>query len=248
MWKKKLLLNTNRIMEYLSKHRSISVLFATFFILIIYGFFGSYFGQFPVFNLHITTITHYHAITITLWLGLCVVQPLLIRFKKHKWHILIGQFTYFYVPFMVVGMMLITRQGYLNGVGQLPQVDLLAFQFVPISNTIMFITTYTLAILNRKNRLVHRSYMVVNMVLLVWTAFGRLNYSWLGIKGMVPSVTASALSASLLLLCIIVADWLQGKNNRIYVNWFVILLLITAYYYYGTTGRVWQSIAKFIFE
>lgn len=236
-------------MEYLSKHRSISVLFGTFFILIIYGFFGSYFGQFPVFNLHITTITHYHALTITLWLMLCVAQPLLIRFKKHQWHILIGKFTYFYVPFMVVGMVLVTRQGYLNGAaGKSPDAGLLAFQFVPVSNTIMFITTYTLAILNRKNRLIHRSYMVVNMVLLVWTAFGRLNYSWLGINGMVPSVAASAVSASLLLLGIIVADWWQGKTNRIYIRWFAILVLVTLYYYFGTTGVVWQSIARSIFE
>jgi hypothetical protein len=235
-------------MEYLSKHRSISILFAIFFLLIIYGFFGSYFGQFPAFNLNITTITHFHAISITLWLIICTVQPLLIRYKKHQWHIRLGQFTYFYVPIMVLGMVLIIRQGYLNGVGHIPQEGLLAFEFIPVSNTLMFIVTYSLAVLNRKNRLVHRSYMVVNMVLLVWTAFGRLNYGWLGIKDMVGAVTASAVSASLLLLFMIIVDWFQGKINRIYVTWFLVMMLVTVYYYFGTTGIVWQSIAKFIFE
>jgi hypothetical protein len=235
-------------MEYLSKNRNISILFATFFLLIIYGFFGSYFGQIPTFNPKITTITHFHALSVVLWLLLCITQPLLVRFKQIKWHIRVGQFTYFYVPFLVIGFVLIIRQSYLNGVGHLPQPDLLAFQFVPISNTIMFLITYSLAILNRKNRMVHRSYMVVNMVLMTWTSLGRLNYGWLGITGMVPSVTASAVAASLLLLCIIIADWWQGKTNRIYLTWFVILILVTIYYYFGTTGVVWQSISKLIFE
>ena len=235
-------------MEYLNKNRNIGLLFAAFFLMIVYGFFGSYFGQFPKFNLKITTITHFHAITVTLWLLMCIAQPLLIRFKKHQWHIRLGQFTYFYVPVLLVGMVLITRQGYLNGVGHLPQEDLLAFQFVPVSNTLMFITTYLLAIRNRKNRLVHRSYMVVNMVLLVWTAFGRLNYGWLGIKDMVGAVTASAVSACLLLLGIIIADRLQGKTNRIYVTWFAVLVFVTGFYYFGSTGVVWQSVAGFIFE
>lgn len=233
-------------MEFLYKHRNISILFVICFLLIIYGFFGSYFGQIPTFNVKITTITHFHAITITLWLLICVAQPLLIKFNKRQWHIWVGQFTYFYVPILVIGMVLIIRQGFLNWHSF--SVEALAFQFIPISNMIMFITTYALAIINRKNRLVHRSYMVVGMVLLVWTGFGRLNYGWLGIKDMIGAVTASAVSATLLLLFLIVADFFQGKTNRIYVTWFLVMVLVTVYYYFGTTGIVWQSIAKFIFE
>lgn len=234
-------------MEYLNKKRKISLLFAAFFLTAIYGFFRTYFGLFPTFSPQITLITHLHGISVTLWLLMCIAQPLLIRYKKRQWHIRLGQFSYFFVPILALVMVMAIHQGYVRGKGHIPQEALLAFQFVPLSTFAMFVVTYILAMLHRHNRLAHRSYLIVNVIVLLSAAFGRLNYGWLGITGLVPSVTAAYMVSNLLLLCMMIIEWRQGRANRVHIGSFVVLILITAFYYYGTTGVLWQSIARFIF-
>lgn len=235
-------------MEPFSKNRNISFLFVLFFICAIYGFYRSYFGLFPVFDPRISILTHLHGISITIWMLVLIIQPLLIRFKQHKLHRLIGKFSYAYVPFLGIIMVLATRQGYLRGVGKVPQVDLLAFQFVPISAFLCFIWSYTMAIRNRTQRTIHRSYMIVHALGLLWAAFGRLDYHWLGVQTFEQSIAVSYLPSAFLLLLIFLYEWSQQKKmNQVYLIALGVFLVTPYFYYFGTKGVVWQTIARVIF-
>ena len=232
-------------MEYLKKNRNSSLLFATFLALAIFGFSRTYFGLFPNFSPKITTITHLHGLSVTLWMVLLIVQPLLIWLKKPQLHLLIGKFSYFFVPFLALMMVLTIRQGYLRSVGTIPTEALLAFQFVPISAFTVFVVTYALAIFNRQSRHAHRSFMIINALGLLWAAFGRVH---LGIGNFKDAVTTAYMIPNLMLLLLFFLSWFRGKPNRIYLLWFGIFMSITAFYYYDSEGSLWLSMAKLIFH
>lgn len=236
-------------MKLLCKDRNISLLFAFFFGLAIYGFSRSYFGLFPVFARHITFLTHIHGISIACWMIILIIQPLLIRFRKQKLHVLIGQWSYAYVSFLVVIMILIIRQGYLNGLGKLQQSELLAFQFIPVSAFICFILSYILAIFNRSRRDTHRSYMIVHALGLLWAAFGRLDYHWIGVQTFKQSIAVSYLPSAFLLVLILMYDlMLKKKLNRVYLIASGLFFATPAFYYFAADGFLWQGIAKAIFR
>lgn len=236
-------------MDNIYKNRNVSLLFIFFFFLAIYGFFRTYFGLFPTFEKGINRLTHLHGISVTLWMIVLIIQPLLIRFKQHQLHRLIGKLSYAYVPILGLVMIFTIRQGYLKGVGKLPQVDLLAFQFVPISAFLGFVWSYVMAIRNRSQRATHKSYMIVHALVLLWAAFGRLDYSWTGAKTFEQSIAVSYLPSALLLAFILSYEWVQQKKvNRVYLIALGVFLATPCFYYFATTGVLWQTVARVIFE
>lgn len=225
-----------------------SLLFILFFLLAINGFFRTYFGLFPLFSKQLTALTHLHGISITIWMAVLIIQPLLIRFEQHKLHQLIGKFSYVYVPLLGLIMILTIRQGYLKGVGKVPQVDLLAFQFVPISAFLCFVWSYTMAIRHRTQRTIHKSYMIVHALGLLWAAFGRLDYHWLGVQTFEQSIAVSYLPSAFLLLLIFLYEWKKQKVvNQVYMTALGIFLATPCFYYFATKGFLWQLVARLIF-
>lgn len=235
-------------MKEASKSSNTGFLFVFFFLCAIYGFYASYFGQFPVFNPRITTLTHLHGISITIWMLTLIAQPVLIRYKRYKTHRFVGKLSFYFVPFLAILIALTIRQGYLSGVGKMPQPDLLAFQFVPVSAFLMFAWTYTMAMYHRNNRLKHRSYMIVHALGLLWAAFGRMDYSWLGIEDFTTTIMVSYFPSTLLLLGLTGYELSRGKVNRVYLVSLGLFVATFTFYYFGTKGALWQSIAMNIFE
>ncbi len=166
-------------------------LFVLFFFLAVFGFFQTYFSLIPNFHPGITSLTHLHGISITLWMLILIVQPALVYFKKLKYHRIIGVFSYYFVPILVFLMVLIVFQSFRIGIEQFPQVDILAFIFVPLSAAFLFALSYLLAVINRNYRVKHRSYMIINALVLLMAAFGRFEYTWLGAETFQSSIAIS---------------------------------------------------------
>lgn len=225
-----------------------SLIFIGLFFITIYGFYNSYFGLIPKFNPRITSLTHIHAILICGWFLMLVAQPVLIRYKRIQTHKFIGTISYFYIPVVLFAMVIMVKQGYASGFGHLPQTVLLAFQFIPVSATFLFGTSYLMAILNRNNRYNHKRFMIVNALILLQAAFGRINYSWLGITEMVPSVTTALTIPVFMLFALLINDVIHKRSYQAYLLSFIALVSMIFYYDFFTMGPVWQSIAKAIFE
>lgn len=75
-------------------YRFLPYFFVAFFVLVIYCFFQSYFGEFPDFQgvispigntpIAITGVTHFHAVMLIVWLLILIVQPILIVQQKRE--------------------------------------------------------------------------------------------------------------------------------------------------------------------
>ena len=235
-------------MESLNKSRNSSFLFIVFFICALYGFYRSYFGLFPTFGPHFTTLTHVHGLSITVWMLILIVQPLLIRFRKHTWHRLLGKFSYFYVPILATLMLLTIRQGYLKGLGKMPQTNLLAFQFVPVSAFVCFLLSYIMAIVKRNDWHTHKSYMIVHALFCLWAAFGRMDYRWLGVTDFHEAIAVSYLPSLVILFVLCIYELSHKKINKAYMNALPFFVSAPLFYYYFSTSIIWQALAKIIFE
>ena len=101
-------------------YRYLPYFFAAFTVLVIYCFNQSYFSHIPDFEnvispignvpITITAITHFHALMITIWLLMLIVQPILIIKKQVKWHRLVGKASYVVVALLVISILMVVYQ------------------------------------------------------------------------------------------------------------------------------------------
>jgi hypothetical protein len=166
-------------------YRFLPYFFATIFVIAIYCFYQSYFGEFPDFQdvvspignvpITITTITHFHATMLVLWLLLLIVQPFLIIKKKVALHRLLGKASYFVVALMVLSLILIINQEQSRG-KNLPVFAANLFDF-PV-----FVVFYGLAIYYRKKPAYHARFMIISVLPFINPALARLGIAGVPIQ------------------------------------------------------------------
>ncbi|TAE23675.1 MAG: hypothetical protein EAZ91_21760 [Cytophagales bacterium] len=152
--------------------------FALFLVGIVACFFQSYFGHIPRFEnvispignvpITITGVTHFHAIMLTVWLLMLVVQPVLILRKKLAWHRLLGKVSYGVIGLIVVSLLLIIYQEQTRE----KNLPVLAASLFDVPT---FLGFYGLAIYYRKKPAYHARFMLMSVLPFLDPALARLN-------------------------------------------------------------------------
>ena len=83
-------------------YRNIGYILLSFVPIFVAGFWIPYFAQIPHFDTSITAAVHAHAVLLFGWLGLLVVQPLLIRRGAFTIHRVLGKLSYVLMPLVVL--------------------------------------------------------------------------------------------------------------------------------------------------
>ncbi len=130
--------------------------FAAFLAITVAAFWPSYFGRLPV---RIDLLTHAHAALMTIWLGMLVAQPFLIRRHRRPLHRLIGRTSYVLVPTIVVVWTLLTHLR-----ASVMPADVFeregAFFYLPFVSSVLFVASWSLAIWHRHTPPLHARYML----------------------------------------------------------------------------------------
>lgn len=151
--------------------------FIGLFVLVIMGFWPSYFVKFFNGTANFTFYFHFHATMMILWILMLIIQPILIRKKKLALHRLIGKLSYFLFPMMLVSIILIIHQRH-------PTIDekdldiTLYGQFRPF---IIFVTAYFIAIKYRHNINIHARAMIATGIAIIEPALTRLILNLFGV-------------------------------------------------------------------
>lgn len=217
-------------------YRFLPYFFAAFFILVVYCFFQSYFGEFPDFQgvispigntpIAITGVTHFHAVMLIVWLLMLIVQPILIVQQKREWHRLVGKASYVVVALMVVSLLLIINQEQ-SREKSLPVFTANLFD-VPV-----FLVFYGLAIYFRRKPAYHARFMVMTVIPFINPAVARL--------------LANGLAVQLgLWLLFFVVEFFTRKTFKPYfigLGYYVFNLAVVAYLFLGNQpllNQIWQ--------
>ncbi len=176
--------------------------------LTLVGFFKTYFNQFPIFKDNITIFIHLHAFIALVWIVMLIVQPLLIRNRKNDWHKKLGRLSYFFFPLLILS--------FVPQMIRLIHSDHAIALFFPLSDSILLILFYSLAIYYRKEAPKHMRYMIGTAIVFLSPTLGRIGPHFLEWS---DSLTQNILYGVIymILIGLILLDRKSGKNYNPYL-------------------------------
>jgi hypothetical protein len=225
-------------------YKNLSLFFIGILSIVILGFFKTYFGQFPTFN-KVTNIQHIHGLLFLLWFIMLVIQPILIKKRKYRWHVIIGKVSYFLVPLIVISTFFIAKELYDKG-NALDESKRFSSLYVPFYQIIDFIVLYLLAIYYKKKISYHMRYMIATSLAIYGAALKRLLINYMNM-GAIDAFFYTFIITDLILLFLIVYDWRNGKSFKPYVVSLLILLLSQLGFFFLRNTSLWQHVfGKFV--
>ncbi|HKJ42771.1 MAG TPA: hypothetical protein VKA27_11805 [Sunxiuqinia sp.] len=185
-------------------------------LLVAIGFYQSYFSQFPDFKENTTALSHsrvamfdhFHAALASIWILFLIGQPLLIRYRRFKIHRLTGKISYLVFPLLILSFIVL--------IVRILHAEHPILAYMPLSDGILLILFYSLAIYNRKNTPKHMRYMIGTATVFFGPTFGRIGNHILGLQ---PHVTQNLHYAIIyaILIGLILIDKKHGKNFKPYI-------------------------------
>lgn len=225
-------------------YKYIGYFFLAIFIIVVIGFFKSYFGLIPDF-INVDATMHFHGMVLTTWFGLLIVQPILIRKKQFQVHRLLGKSSYVLVPIIIYSMIIITKHMYVReGSTSMTEKERLADLFLPLSQMVAFAILYILAMINKKKTPFHLRYIIACSLVLLSPGLERIPIYWFGQPEQQSTLFAFVIS-DLILIGLIFYD---KKNKTKKYNPFIISLslLLVAHISYALIPMTdfWQTIGN----
>jgi len=137
-------------------------------VLVILGFWPSYFAKFIDRTADFTLYFHFHAVTATLWLALLIVQPILIQRKKIRLHRLLGKTSYVLIPLIFLSVLLLAHHT-ITGTEQNLGLSL----WVPFKDLLILGVAFFIAIRYRRVAPLHARGMIAAGLVLIEPALVR---------------------------------------------------------------------------
>jgi hypothetical protein len=206
-----------------------------------WGFYQHYTSEFPNFKNKTTTI-HVHGIFLMMWLGLLIVQPLLINAGKAKLHRTIGKISYVLGPLIIVTMFLVGKGSYWRAVGNFPEKEILATMVLDTRGYVSFAIFWALAMMYRKDSAAHMRYMIATGLLAIGPGMGRGLINSFGIE-FGNALTITDVLDLAIIGFLLGYDIYRKKNYKPFLVVFIIFL-IGSLLWQIRYSEAWQSFAK----
>jgi hypothetical protein len=205
-------------------YRNIGYPFFFLLALVIFGFFKTYFGQFPHFDEHTTVIVHFHVFFLVLWILLLIIQPILIRQNKYAAHRFIGRFTYVLVPLIIlsfIGMM--NKQ--IHETSPKNITEALNGIYLPLTDTFLFSTFYILAIVNKRNIARHMRYIIMTGLVFIDASLIRSLAIWFHVDFFYAALVSISF-VDLILITLIFFDRINGRPYKPFLISLILFVIV----------------------
>lgn len=218
------------------EYKNTGYIFFLLFVLVVIGFFKTYYGLVPGFNPGTTVVIHFHATVLMLWIIFLIVQPLLIRYKKFSGHRLLGKLSYVLGPLIICSFIMVMNKEYdENRANHISNIRNMKHLVQPFDNMLLFAIAYALAIVNKRRVQYHMRYMIVTGLVLIPPTVARILLFILKAPPMSSELIAFGL-ADLLLAGLIFYD---RSNQLNYKPYFICLILFLTSNIFFVLSR-WQ--------
>ena len=223
-------------------YRHLNYLFISILLVVLAGFWKTYFGLFPGLGAW-PVVIHWHAVVLLAWFGVLITQPMLIRAKRFGAHRVLGRLSYGLVPVVMVSMLGASRNQFVRFAGHVPDHQNRADLFIPLSQTLLFGLLYGLAMVYRRQTPAHLRYIVASSLVFLSPALGRLPALWGGVSFSGTSILVSFLVPDFVLLSLVLFDGRNGKNPRPYLVSLGLLLVSHLGWLLLPDTPTWQLVA-----
>jgi hypothetical protein len=209
------------------------------FIATVIGFFPTYFNKLGETD----ALHHFHGITGSLWMIILIVQPMLYRFGKMKFHRIIGWTSVAFAPIVfygairVIQFMMKTRE---------PSELLYQFAFLDVFAILPFALFVILGVIYRKDIQYHSRFMICTIFAPLSAGIVRLFYLLLNNWNL--AITCTYVLFELILLALIIDDNKRGRIRSPYVIAFTILLVQHVLIYFVADWEWWRELTHQLSE
>lgn len=150
-----------------------------------------------------------HAFFVFGWVIIFLTQSLLIQNKKYKIHIFIGRWAAFIavgaaISIIPASLFQVERE-LKEGLGQTAISSIVG----SLASATMFLILVTLGILNRKRPQVHKRFMLLATIILIWPAWFRWRHYFPSVER--PDIWFAVVLSDSLILVAFIWDWLKNK-------------------------------------
>ena len=222
---------------------------SVFFLLVLIAFWSSYYG---VLSRPMPGAVHFHGGAMTAWCVLLILQAVLIRTGKFRYHRAFGTLSYLLVPLILVSGAHLAHQTVLKAASR-PDLyyHLIALMFNAL---LVFLIFYGLAIRYRKQPRTHARYMLSTVFPLVTPVTDRIIHKY--IHDLVPHLPTIGgapiapivgyLLTDLVVLGLLLWDWKAHRKLNVFPVVLIVLLIyqisVMTFYQYN----FWRSIGDWI--
>jgi hypothetical protein len=203
--------------------------FALLLVVLVVGFWRSYFSEIGQGSLHITH--HVHGVAMLLWVLLLMMQSWLIRTGRRTGHRLLGRSSLILAP-VVVGSGLWVNFHIMAGAPQPIPAGFGGAYWWGFFLMAAFVVLYTMGVIHRRRLQLHARYMAATALVFLTPGLGRAWFNYLyPLTGWEP--TAMKVTAVPLLIggWLLLDDWRRGRTVQPYLLFCTIWLV-------GYLGRV----------
>jgi hypothetical protein len=161
-------------------------------VLVLLGFWPTYFAKFASGTNKYPIYFHFHATMMSLWILALIVQPILIRKKKLRLHRVIGKLTYLIMLLLFLSVILLTHYRMEDNVQFVNNEKLYGPHLVvPFKDLLIIGIAYIIAVRYRHNVNIHARAMIATGIVFIEPALVRfLGYAVFSNRPMalIPSI------------------------------------------------------------
>ncbi len=233
-------------------YQNLGYWFLSFIVLVFAGFYVTYFS---VFLQPRASIFHIHFTLMTLWIGMLIAQPFLIKYKKLALHRMLGKVSYVLVPLVLGSAFLVIRYSYYHfiedlhqktaqGPDQLSSGQVLqqaaVYEAIAFLYLAWFTLFYGLAVYNRRKTPKHSRYMLATALTLLGPTVDRIMFFIFKLEklfGLIPIESVSFFIADAVLTVLLLKDYKNKRSTK--TLWICLLIYLigqTLYFTIPKTG------------
>ena len=177
-------------------------------ILVVLGFWNSYFSKLFAQTNEFNIYFHFHALLASIWILMVIVQPFLVKRGNIEMHRKIGKLSYPVIALVFISVILLAHSRH-----TIEEENLGLRLLVPFKDLIILGVTYSIAIWNRKITSIHARAMIASGVVFIEPALIRAVRNFLDVGA--PYMLTIGI-VYLILLILTVVTWKHKKGRWVF--------------------------------
>lgn len=196
----------------------------------------------------ISGYVHLHAVVMTLWFALLIVQPFLIRSGRRPLHRALGKLSYAIVPLAVVAGTLLSHAVFKRDAAE-DFASAGAGVYLPLAMLALFATAYALAIVYRKAPALHARFMICTSLAVLDPILARVLIFHLPPLGHLfyYQVVSFAVSAGVLLALIFVERH-PSRGRAVFPAMLGAITVVYALWFTFAQSSAWLEVARWFHD
>jgi hypothetical protein len=207
--------------------------------LALLGFWPTYFSKFVDGTANFNFYFHFHFVLASLWIALLIVQPILIKKKKHSIHRQIGKLSYIILPLFFISVILLKH----FRIGGVVSEGLGASLWLQLKDLVIIGIMFSIAMVNKHNMQIHARAMIAIGIVFIEPTLGRfISLTILPEPTMLGlGITVAIMYALIIFLIIIERD--QTKGRWVFPLLLVLYMVFHYLIFFQISFPLWDSFA-----